>query len=440
VFLPRFRLAFDQRPFISNLGDCLAVGGLSFSIDGLFVTDAEGLVGLGEVAVGGVVVGVGLGAVVDVFGSQFGEFLTEHIVVGPAFEFDFVHTRPCHCIPKAPVGWPPRTVLLKGASPVCRSMSDEQAEAEAAEAAESADAESETEQDGFHRGDFVKLDYTLRTTDDDDVVDTTILEVAEEAGIDTEQHEFSPRTIIIGEGHVFESVDDALVGSEVGDEDAVVISPEEAFGEYDPDQVRTVSADKIDEDDRYPGANVQIGNEQGHIETIIGGRARVNFNHPLAGEELEYEFEVLEEVEDDEGKAEGMLGMYLQHAPPLWIETDEVEEQVPVEPDEDDEDAEPEFETEVVEKETLYIESTPQLTMNQQWMMAKGQIAQDVISKTGVDRLVVQEVLDGSGGGMFGGMGGLGGAGDVEEALDDVDLDDVELDADELAEEIEDEA
>ena len=322
-------------------------------------------------------------------------------------------------------------------------MSDEQAEAETAAADESADAESATEQDGFHRGDFVKLDYTLRTTDDDDVVDTTDLETAEEAGLDTENHEFEPRTIIIGEGHVFESVDDALIGSEVGDEGSVVISPEEAFGEYDPDQVKTISAQKIDEDDRYPGANVQVDNQQGHIETIIGGRARVNFNHPLAGEELEYEYEALDEVEDPEGKAEGLLGMYLQHAPPIWIETDEVEEEVPVDSDDDDEDAEPEFETQTVEKETLYIESTPQLTMNQQWMMSKGQIAQEVIAKVGVDRLVVQEILDGSGGGMFGGMGGMGGLGgaeDVEEALDDVDLDDVDLDADELAEEIEDEA
>jgi len=317
-------------------------------------------------------------------------------------------------------------------------MSDEQAEAETAEADESEAAESETEQDGFQRGDFVKLDYTLRTTEDDDVVDTTILEVAEDAGIDTDEHEFSPRTVIIGEGHVFESVDDSLVGSEVGDEAAVIVSPEEAFGEYDPDQVKTVSADKIPEDDRYPGANVQIDNQNGHIETIIGGRARVNFNHPLAGEELEYEYEILEAVDDDEGKAKGLLGMYLQHAPPLWIETDDVEEEVPV--DSDDEDAEPEFETQTVEKVTLYIESTPQLTMNQQWMMSKGQIAQEIISKTGIDRLVVQEILDGSGGGMFGGMGGMGGLGgseEIEEALDDVDLDDVEVDADELAEEIE---
>ena len=322
-------------------------------------------------------------------------------------------------------------------------MSDNEAEAADADDATESDSEPD-DAEGLQHGDFVKLEYTLRTTDDDEVIDTTDEEVAEEAGFaDDDNRDFTPRTVIIGDGHVFDAVDDSLVGSEVGDGDAVVIPPEDGFGEHNPEDVRTVSADKIPEDDRYPGATVQIDREQGHIETIIGGRARVNFNHPLAGEELEYEYEVLDEVDDAVGKAEGMLGMYLQHAPPVWIETDEVEEQVPVDSDEDDEDAEPEFETEVVEKETLYIESTPQLTMNQQWMMSKGQIAQDVIAKTGIDRIVVQEILDGSGGGMFGGMGGmggLGGAGDVEEALDDVDLDDVDLDADELAEEIEDEA
>ncbi len=131
--------------------------------------------------------------------------------------------------------------------------------------------------------------------------------------------------------------------------------------------------------------------------------------------------------------------MYLGMEPELWIETDEVEEEVPVEPDddadEDDEPAEPEFETEVVEKETLYLEATPQMTMNQQWMMGKQQIGQQIIDQIGVDRVIVQEVIDGMGmggmGGMMGGMGGMGG-GDIEEALEDADVD-----ADEIVEELE---
>ena len=328
-------------------------------------------------------------------------------------------------------------------------MSDEQAEAAApadADASEDVEAAAESEEpEGLQHGDFVRLEYTLRTTDDDDVIDTTDVEIAEEAGFaDDDNREFAPRTVIIGEGHVFEAVDEALVGSAIGDSGSVVISPEEGFGEYDPAEVKTISADKIDEDDRYPGAAVQIDGQQGQIETIIGGRARVNFNHPLAGEELEYEYEIVGVVTDREEQAAGLLGMYLQEPPTVWIQTDEVDEEVTVEPEEDDEESEPTTETQTVEKETLYIESNPQLAMNQQWMFQKSQIAQEITEKLGLDRVIVQEILDGGGmGGMFGGMGGMGGLGggggaeDVEAALDDVDLDDVDLDADELAESLE---
>jgi len=70
--------------------------------------------------------------------------------------------------------------------------------------------------------------------------------------------------------------------------------------------------------------------------------------------------------------------------------------------------------------------------MNQQWMFSKQQIAQDVIEKVGVDRVIVQDVIEG--GGMMGGMGGMMGGmgGELEDALEDADVD-----ADELVEELE---
>ncbi|ADB60552.1 peptidylprolyl isomerase FKBP-type [Haloterrigena turkmenica DSM 5511] len=317
-------------------------------------------------------------------------------------------------------------------------MTEEQ-EAELEEQADDVEAEVEDEgadeAEGLQEGDFVELEYTAYTADDDQLVDTTDPEVAEEEGVDDQGQEFKPRTIVLGEGHIFGAVEDDIIGSEPGDEGTVTVPAEEAFGEYDPDDVQTVSAEKIDEDDRYPGANVQIDGQQGYISTIIGGRARVDFNHPLAGEDVEYEYEILGEVDDREKQAAGLFEMFLGMEPELWIETDEVEEEVPVEPDEDDEDAEPEFETETVEKETLYLEATPQMTMNQQWMMGKQQIGQQIIDQIGVDRVIVQEVIDGMGmggmGGMMGGMGGMGG-GDIEEALEDADVD-----ADEIVEELE---
>jgi FKBP-type peptidyl-prolyl cis-trans isomerase SlyD len=130
-----------------------------------------------------------------------------------------------------------------------------------------------------------------------------------------------------------------------------------------------------------------------------------------------------------------MLDMELD----VWFQTDTVEEEQIVEDEEsadeeteDDEEAEPEFETVEVEKETLYIEATPQLTMNQQWMMGKQQIAQQLTDLLDIDRIIVQEELGGGMGmpGMMGGMGGAGGA-DIEEALEDADID-----AEDLAEEL----
>jgi FKBP-type peptidyl-prolyl cis-trans isomerase SlyD len=308
------------------------------------------------------------------------------------------------------------------------------------EQAEDADTEEEAAADGIQDGDFVRLAYTLRTVDDDRVIDTTDKEIAEENDLDTDEYEFEPRIVVIGAGHVFEAVDEDIKGKEAGDEGSVEISAEEAFGEYDPEQVRTISAEKIPEDDRYPGAHVTLDGESGHVETVIGGRARVDFNHPLAGEDLEYEYEIVEVVDDRQEQAEGLLGMYLQQAPEVWIETDEVEEEQVVtdaedleEGEEGEEADEPQTETVTVEKETLYIEATPQMTMNQQWMFQKQQIAQDLMDRLDLDRVIVQETIDGGGmmGGMGGMMGGMGGGG-LEEALEDADVD-----ADELVDELE---
>ena len=306
---------------------------------------------------------------------------------------------------------------------------------EVEDAEEVQDETEEEAEEGLQTGEFVEIAYTARTVEEGTLVDTTDADVAEEEGVDQGDREFKPRTIVLGEGHIFGAVEDEIVGGEPGDAGTVTISAEDAFGEYDADAVETVSIEKIDEDDRYPGAHVHVDGRHGYIQTVIGGRARVDFNHPLAGEEVEYEYEVLDVVDDREQRAAGLFEMYLDVEPELHIETDEVEEEVPVEPDEDeeDEDAEPEFETQTVEKETLYVESTPELTMNQQWMFSKQQIAQDVIDKVGVDRVIVQEVIEGMGGmgGMMDMMGGMGG-GDLEAALEDADVD-----ADEIVDELE---
>jgi FKBP-type peptidyl-prolyl cis-trans isomerase SlyD len=322
------------------------------------------------------------------------------------------------------------------------SDSSEEVEEEATEDVEETEAEteateteSEEESTGLQEGDFIRLAYTARTVEGGQLVDTTDPDVAEEEGVG-DQGTFEPRVIVLGSGHLFESVEEAVIGKEVGESGSVTIPAAEAFGEYDESQVETVAASKIDEDDRYPGARIQLDGRQGTLETIIGGRARVDFNHPLAGEDIEYDFEVVGVVDDQLERAEGLLNMFLDMDLEMRIEDEEVEETRVEQPDEDDEDGEPETITEMVEKKSLYVEATPQLSMNQQWMFQKQQIAQEIIDKTDIDRIVVEEVLDG-GGGMMGGMGGMmggmggGGEADIEEALEEADID-----ADEIAEDL----
>ena len=470
--LARLGLVVDERPLVGDRHGRIGLAALRL------LSDPQGFVGLREIAIRCVEIRVHLSDSPDTRRVDGFQPVADGSVVGAHLQLDLVHTRvsgstgqkrPHSALPgrSRPVdavwyraGRPYRNGVLKSTTTDSHGMSnDSEAESEAAGGGDE-EAEQSQEETGLQEDDFVLLDYTARTTDDGTLVDTTDPEVAEEEDVDADQ-EFAPRTIVLGHGHIFQSVEDDIMGREVGDTGTVTVPAEEAFGTYDEDEVRTISKDKIPEDERYPGAQVRIDGQEGFVETIIGGRARVDFNHPLAGDDIEYEYEVVDVVEDREEKASGLLDVFLDMDLNIWFQTDTVEEEQLVEPDEDEEAAEeepegedadaesgedaeeeeepepePEFEIVEVEKDSLYIEATPELTMNQQWMMQKQQIGQQLIDLLGIDRIVVQETIDGSGmgmPGMMGGMGGMGGGGgDIEEALEEADID-----ADDLAEELE---
>jgi len=326
-------------------------------------------------------------------------------------------------------------------------MTDENAaETDDSEPAEDVESDADVEnapENGLGDGDFVEVEYTARTVEDDALVDTTSREVAEEEGVAEDDHDYGPQMIVIGQGHIFPSIEEELRGSEVGDEFTAVAPAAEAFGEYDDEKVRTVSADKIPDDDRYPGAEVTVDGDQGYLETTVGGRARVDFNHPLAGADIEYDLEILDRVDDREERAERFIETAVGMPLDVEFETATVEEERPVDdPEEhvDDPDEigdEPVTETIETEQETLFIEATPQLAMNQQWMFQKQQIAQQLEDLIGVDRVVLREELGGGPGPMGGMMGGMGGAGGPQvEVGEDGDAE-IEIDPEDLEAELE---
>lgn len=242
---------------------------------------------------------------------------------------------------------------------------------------------SEADSRFIEQGDFVRIENTVRKASDGQVIDTTREEMAIESGLAHEERELSPRLIVVGDGHVFRPVEEDLVGRTVGAKNVVTVPAEEAFGRVDPHKMRIVKIRKISPENLYPGAQVEIGGEQGYVLRLMGSRAYVDFNHPWAGEDLEYEYEIVDIVEDRIEKARGLLGIYFHAPPEIRVRTDEVE----VEADTDaagDEDEETGVRTRV--RETLYIEATP---VQKQWLL-KRKAAQQLKALLDFDRVIIE--------------------------------------------------
>ncbi|MFB6147058.1 MAG: peptidylprolyl isomerase [Halobacteriaceae archaeon] len=149
-------------------------------------------------------------------------------------------------------------------------------------------------------GDSVTVEYTGRL-DDGTVFDTSRESVAEETGLAEAQPDrgFEPFTVEVGAGEVIEGLEEALTEMEEGATETVTIPPEKAYGEWDDDQVREWDPEEFTEmiGGQAPEEGAYLETQQGELAEIthVGEDAvRVDFNHELAGETLEFEVEVVD--------------------------------------------------------------------------------------------------------------------------------------------------
>ncbi|MDI9642042.1 MAG: peptidylprolyl isomerase [Archaeoglobales archaeon] len=154
-------------------------------------------------------------------------------------------------------------------------------------------------------GDFIRLSYTAKL-ETGEVIDTTSAEVAKENGIFNENTRYGDIYAVVGEGHVLKGLDEDLVGKEVGYRGEVKIPPAKAFGEYDPNKKDSFSMTKFKEKPEV-GQRVRIGDKIGTVERIVGRRVVVDFNHPLAGKNLIFQYEVKEKLEKLEDKLKALF-------------------------------------------------------------------------------------------------------------------------------------
>ncbi|WP_200531702.1 FKBP-type peptidyl-prolyl cis-trans isomerase [Halorubrum sp. LN27] len=140
-------------------------------------------------------------------------------------------------------------------------------------------------------GDFVRIEYTARAAESGHVVDTTDPAVAADADLDGLDAD-GPIVVVLGEGHVFEPVEEAIrtVGS--GGSTTVTVEPDDAFGMRDPNRRETVPASLVPADRREAGRTVSVAGRECVIESIGDDAVHLDYNHSLAGVTLEYDLSV----------------------------------------------------------------------------------------------------------------------------------------------------
>ncbi len=205
-------------------------------------------------------------------------------------------------------------------------------------------------------GDFVKISYTGRLKNEV-VFDTTDENIAKEAGTFDEKAKYEPQLVVVGVGHAVKGLEDDLVGKDTGYGGSVEMPPEKGFGDRNPALIETFSITKFKERPQ-PGMQVSIDGRNGVVEIVIGRRARVDFNHPLAGTELVYDYAIEERIDDTKAKIEGLIDLYARTDLDVGIQGDVAKIIVPY-----------------------------SLSFDQRWIISKRRIADEILAHTNLKEM-----------------------------------------------------
>ncbi|MEX1021829.1 MAG: FKBP-type peptidyl-prolyl cis-trans isomerase [Dehalococcoidia bacterium] len=101
-----------------------------------------------------------------------------------------------------------------------------------------------------------------------------------------------PLPFTVGAGEVIAGFDEAVVGMEVGEKKTFRLDPEQAYGERSDERIITVPAEQAPEG-LEAGQQVMLGNAPATVVEVGDEGVKVDANHPLAGEALTFEIELV---------------------------------------------------------------------------------------------------------------------------------------------------
>lgn len=237
---------------------------------------------------------------------------------------------------------------------------------------DSADETSAKHDDTIKVGDFLLVDYIGRVKDTGNLFDLTIEDVAKKEKVYREDEAYGPRLIVIGEGLMLRSFDDAVTLMKIGEKKTIELPPEKAFGPRDSNKVKVypVSAFKKSDVKPYVGARVTLEGKTGFVQSAGGGRVRVDFNPVLAGKTLVYEITVRKKITDQNEKLNELIKRRIRGADPSKFQVNKEGETVSV----------------IMPKETYLVEGV---------QLAKTMIGRDILKNIeGVSSVRFVEVFD----------------------------------------------
>ena len=106
----------------------------------------------------------------------------------------------------------------------------------------------------------------------------------------------------IGDGKLLKGFNDAVIGLKVGEKANVILKEEEAYGKYIPEAIMNVKKTDFPPDMKFElntlvqGQNPEGQPMQAKIIKIEEESVKLDLNHPLAGEGLSFEIELVDVV------------------------------------------------------------------------------------------------------------------------------------------------
>ena len=129
---------------------------------------------------------------------------------------------------------------------------------------------------------------------------------------DSSREKETPFSFTTGIGQVVPGFNDAVVGMSVGETKTVTLTPDVAYGPKNPNAYTVAPKDAFEEGFDFTKGNIVSGNQNGQtfqakIEGTTDNHVVLDMNHPLAGEILTFEIEIVSvetvpDVEDDTGE------------------------------------------------------------------------------------------------------------------------------------------